>query len=651
MSKPEFSIIIPIKNRTKLNVNFEPPGLSIFENHTIESSGLPKYKMNRRGTDIILELLINNLKSLSGLSYNFEIILVDFQSDDYNPKKLRAEFPNVKIITEESFFSRGKGLNIGLKHSTKKNIMFCDADMFFQNDTVFKNAFTELEKGKVFFPICFDLIEPTHQVGYWRESGYGIMFAKKNILEKLNFKWSEYETLGKEDDDAFEFFNSKKLVARYKVPGYFHQWHPSSKFFKNQNYKSANLENVNAEKLLINFDDNKIEDENFKLYLKCLKEDKRYHCVKALECDTKFILNSRKLPQIIKRKQIDEYEKKYCRKIINVSMERYHVLPLSYNLFIIRYPGNPKWLNKVLDWMTRIEIIGHQWTLHGSDKYQLSSSSLFAKLIKIYGGYHEFDKIAIRNKILKFLDAEDSMFKQDKEVDRIISESRQSYSALINMGYGVTNNEKYNVNLEKYFPEPLYFMTDSYWENPWRAGAHLSHYVFFCYLKNDYEKIEKVFERINKKYFKGNGWYHGNPSEEQILNGIMKVFTAYDVIGKKLDNYNGIVDRLLKAEGYSGGCGVYDYVYNLVRCLDGGYRVGEIKERLYKVYDLILEYQMPDGGFKYSKDTNKKDTYAGKEITPAGAFGSIHATTVFSMALSMMNNALGMGLNLGLAFS
>lgn len=655
MAKQEFSIIIPIKNRTYFKVNYEPPGLSIFRNHVIESSNLPKYKIDKRGTDLVLQLLINNLESLSNLvdKYDFEVILVDFGSTDYNKKKLKSQFPKLKIniIDDESFFSRGKGLNIGFQASTKKNIMFCDADMMFHTDDVFKSAISELDKGKVFFPICFDLIEPSHQVGYWRESGFGIMFGNKKHLQKLGFKWSEYDSLGKEDDDAHEFFNSKNLVTRYKVKGYYHQWHPSSKFFKNSNYKTASI-NPNAVKILINFDEKLVEDKNHIYYLDCLRKDPKYFCVNNLECDTEFVLNYRKLAPIAQKKQVEEYEKKYVRKIIYASMDRLHILPRDFRYFENRYPQNPKWLNEVLDWILRIERNDYSWTLHGTKTWPLSSASLFAKLVRIFENYFQFDKTKLRNLIVGYIDETDAMFKQNRDNERIISESRQAYSALINLGYNVVENNKYDVKIEEYFPKPLYFMSDKYWENPWKAGAHLSHYIFFNYMRGDKQEIENVFNGI-KKYAKKDGWYHGNPTEEQIINGVMKVFTAFDVVGKEVDKNmaKGIIDRLLKAEKYEGGCGVYDYVYVLIRCLPAKHREDEIKKRLYDVYDMILDYQMPDGGFKYSKDPKKKDTYSSKEVAVPGPYGCIHPTTVFCMALTMINSALDLGLNMNLAFS
>jgi len=652
--KKEFSIIIPIKNRASIKVNYEPPGLSIFKDHIIELSNLPKKDIDKKGTDIKLDLLINNLDSLLELldKYSFEVILVDFGSDDYNKKKIKESYKklDLKIIEEKSFFSRGKGLNMGMELVTKKNVMFCDADMYFKSEEVFKNAISELDKGNVFFPICFDLIEPSHQIGYWRESGYGIMFSTKKLLEKLNFRWSEYESLGKEDDDAFAFFNNKNLTSRYRVTGYYHQWHPSSKFFKNSNYKSANV-SPNTTKILMNFNEELITDINLKKYIGYLKKDKLLYCTNNLESDTSYVIFSKNLEENIQRKQIEEYEKKYCRKIKILCLEKYPILPDDYSYFE-RYQENPKWLNLLLDWIIRIERNDYSWTLQGGNGYPLSALTLFAKLIKIYDNFFYFDKTKLRNIIVRYIDESDLMFKPSNDIDKIISESRQGYSALINLGYNIIVNEKYNVKLENYYGKPLYFMNDKYWENPWKAGAHLSHYIFFCNMKNDHKEINNVFNEL-KKYKKKDGWYYGNPTEEQIINGIMKVLTAFDIIGKEInpDIGKGIIDRLLSTDKYAGGCGVYDYVYVLVRCLAIKHRENEIRTRLYKVYDTILEYQMPDGGFKYSKDINKKDTYSGKEITPAGPYGCIHATTVFSMALTMMNKALDMGLNINLAFS
>lgn len=652
--KPEFSIIIPLINRASIDVNFEPAGLNIFRDHNIHLSGLPKKKITKRGTDLRLNLLLENLKSLRKFinNYNFEVIIVDFGSKDYNKKKLISDYEelNLKIVEEKRFFSRGYGLNVGFKYVTKNNILYCDADMYFYTDEIFKSAINELNKNKVFFPVCFDLIEPSHQIGYWRETGYGIFFIRKKLVEERKFLWSEYNSLGKEDEDAFNFF--KKDASRYRVNGYYHQWHPSSKFFKNQFYKSGSKNYTNAIKILINFDDTLLPTELLKEYYKYLKNDKNYILTKKLEADTNLILNLKNEKKLVDNKIIKEYEKKYCRFIKQCNIDKLKILPKGYNYFKYGFPDNALWLNKFLDWSQRIAANDYEWTLNGNNNLKLSSLSLFSKLVKIYGKFFNFDKMEIRNLILKYL-RKDGMFNCNGDKIKIISESRQAYSALINLGFEIRGNNKYQIDMNEYFPEPLYFMNDNFWKNPWRAGAHLSHYVFFCYLSKFDDKIINIFNQIDKKYRNKDGWYIGSPTVEQKINGLMKILTAYDIIGKKLDKeiVPNIVNLLIKERGCKGGCGIYDYVYVLVRCLGYGYREREIREILFEIYDKILEHQVEDGGFKYNKDRKKKDVYSGSVVGFEGEIGCIHGSVVFSMALSLINHHLNLGLGLELAFS
>lgn len=643
----ELSVIIPLKNRTNIVVNYEPPGFSVFANHTIELSHL-KHHIIRKGNDIVLPLLLKNLDSFNKWrnKYDLEIILVDFGSTDYAMKKLKGLYHKLDliIIKAEGDFSRGRGLNIGLKKATKKNVMFCDADIMFTTDQILKFGLEEIGKGKAFFPVVFDLLEPSHQIGHWRETGYGIMFGGKNQMKELNFKWSEYDKLGKEDEDAYEFFQSRGLTERYRVPDYYHQWHPSSKFFKNSNYKTGK----SLKKILVNFDIQKVDNETELYYVDCLRNEGKYLLVSEIETDIDYVLVS-EYPELVDLRIIAEYEKKYMRRIPIHQLNRFDIKLSNFYYYGRKFPGNAEWLNKVLEWMRKIDSLDHIWSLEGTSLLPLSSASLFCKLVKIFGNYGEFDAKRLRNKMLKFLDHTDFMFKQDKSNEKILSESRQAYSGLMNLGYHIWGNNKYDVKLDDYYSKPLYFMNTSYWKNPWKAGAHLSHYVFFCQMRGQKEELELIFKDLDL-YWRGDGWYSGNPTEEQWINGIMKIYTAYDVIGEKVKVSQLMVDRALRVKVVEGGCGIYDMIYILVRFLDFDYRIQDIKDQLYLLYDRVLEHQMEDGGFKYSLD-KKKDTYAGVEIVPEGKIGSIHATTVFCMGLAMLDNALNLGMGLNLATS
>ena len=88
-----------------------------------------------------------------------KLFLLTFNSDDFDVKLLENKENNfnIRVIKKNDYFSRGKGLNIGLKHSSNDNILFCDADMMFKDHELFDSLYKEIQDGKVFFPICLDL--------------------------------------------------------------------------------------------------------------------------------------------------------------------------------------------------------------------------------------------------------------------------------------------------------------------------------------------------------------------------------------------------------------------------------------------------------------------------------------------------------------
>ena len=310
----------------------------------------------------------------------------------------------------------------------------------------------------------------------------------------------------------------------------------------------------------------------------------------------------------------------------------------------------PSWIVSVVNWMKKIEDTDYQWSLKGNNKYQLGSMSLFAKLLKIYANYYKGVPLQMRNKMLKYRNATTGLFKSVET--EVIAETRQALSGLINIEYGVKE-----FDLDKIYPDHnnLFFMTDEQWKNPWGAGAQLSHYIFFCFHSNKYKHIWAVLEKL-KQYEKPDGWYYGNPKPKQLINGLMKVFTGFDVIGIKVEPAmaKNIIDFLIRNKETRGGCSIYDYVYVLIRCMEATERRHryEVCERILKLMSMqILEHQMPDGGFKYDDKTETASLYYSKSITPNGFIGSVHATTLFSMAMALIDNFMGYDMRLVLASS
>lgn len=314
-----FSIVIPIKNRTSIAVDYEPIPLRVLQRNNIKLSGLEKkeIKMTRDGK-IIIDLLLNFLESLSKIKdedEKFEIIIVDFNSDDYDLNKLHKKFPalEIKIIKEESAFSRGRGLNIGFRFATKENIFFCDADMMVTTRDLFNIAYVELKNGKVFFPVCFGLCEPSHQLGYYRNSGYGMTMITMETLKNNGYKWSEYESLGKEDDDFWDFFSAKNLCTRTQVIGYYHQWHPESQEFKNRYYKHNDIK---KQKIFLNFPESLYSDIVINDLLKKCDCGSDYYIVHKLEKFVSGVISLENYANAVSTsEEIDNYAKKHNKNL------------------------------------------------------------------------------------------------------------------------------------------------------------------------------------------------------------------------------------------------------------------------------------------------------------------------------------------------
>lgn len=240
INNPDLSICIIIKNRSHLIVDYEEIPLGTLKKHSIELSGLKKNIPNIiENNKIKLELfklsLISILKQKKE-NEKWEFIITDFNSNDVEMDKYLKNILNnnpYKLISINESFNRGRGLNICIKNASSENIFCCDTDILFTSREVFDKAYNIIE-NRIYFPICFGLIEPTWQIGYWRKAGYGMNFFKKKLLKKY---WTEKESYGKEDNIFFNYYKSINLIIREKVNGYYHMWHPENMLFKNKYYK------------------------------------------------------------------------------------------------------------------------------------------------------------------------------------------------------------------------------------------------------------------------------------------------------------------------------------------------------------------------------------------------------------------------------
>ena len=309
------------------------------------------------------------------------------------------------------------------------------------------------------------------------------------------------------------------------------------------------------------------------------------------------------------------------------------------------------WIDNTVNFLKKIENKNYMWTLDGYNNAKLSATALFSKCAKIFSNYHKFDTTPLNKIMLKYKHPQIGYFVDSTNSrDDIIAETRQALSGLYNNGLDIPT-----VNLKLFYknPDNLYFMNDIVWNNPWNAGAQLSHYLFFLKSQNKTELIDKVLEQL-KQYEHSDGWYFQKPADHVRINGIMKIFTGLDIIEydyTKLSNIiKNITDSMLLSDPEAGGCNIYDYVYVLAKAVHINYRTDDCKDKLLDIYTLILTYQHEDGGFSYNPKSTTKHMY-GKIISKGHACGGIHGTTLMCMALTYINDVCDLELNLKIPVS
>jgi len=241
------AICISVKNRSNLVVYQEDP-IETYKHIadkiqlTPTDSHFPP-TLNRDAT-ITLNLLPKLLMSLRMVKTgndNWTVIIVDYNSTDVNVEAITEQIlgGHIRFIVNkaEGPFSRGSGLHIAAEVSKERghdSLFFCDADMYFTSHTIFERAAEAIKDGKVYYPICFSFIQPDHMKGYWRDSGYGMMFISTEKYFGTE-KWRHNVSWGEEDNAMRRNFSDSEII-RGKAGGYFHQWHPNSFAFKNLEY-------------------------------------------------------------------------------------------------------------------------------------------------------------------------------------------------------------------------------------------------------------------------------------------------------------------------------------------------------------------------------------------------------------------------------
>ena len=190
-----------------------------------------------------LPLFPRMVKSLNeaaaSIGEEVELVVADFDSDDlplHSWLERGAGYP-VRILPMEGPFSRGRGWNAAIDAAHGDYIAILGTD-FLVSPEYLRRGRRWLERGHVFLAICFSFRDHFHKTGWWRETGVGPVQFPKEAFEKHGCRYQEKEKWGGEDDNMLAQLSQHYPVARERVPGFYHQWHPQDPRWKDQ-YEDA----------------------------------------------------------------------------------------------------------------------------------------------------------------------------------------------------------------------------------------------------------------------------------------------------------------------------------------------------------------------------------------------------------------------------
>lgn len=227
----------------------------------------------------------------------------------------------------------------------------------------------------------------------------------------------------------------------------------------------------------------------------------------------------------------------------------------------------------------------------------------------------------------------------------IRAETRQAISALRLLG------EKPDVVYKGFWREEgeiEEYLGNLNWKNPWSAGSHFSHLLFFI-RNSDLENRERLIDFAinwvdNLQNPTDGSWYKGTPNLQQKVNGAMKIVTALKVTGRMSFQYpRKLIDLCLSATNNKDACDNFNVIYVLHyanKVAGNSYRVGEIKRFALKRLQIYRRYYFPEiGGFSFLlSKTNVY--YYGAKITKGLNEPDIHGTCMFLWGISIIAQIL-----------
>lgn len=205
------------------------------------------------------------------------------------------------------------------------------------------------------------------------------------------------------------------------------------------------------------------------------------------------------------------------------------------------------------------------------------------------------------------------------------AETRQSYSALM-----LYDELPGHIHLEIPSDEGQIskYLDRLNWKKPWGAGSHFSHLMFFYRLllksgtlqKDDFDtRVDYAIKWVNRlRDTDTGGWYMGQPTQMDIINGAMKIITGLNSVDRPDFEYpEALVDTCLSATNERHACDNFNVIFVLnyaSKMLDRKYRQAEIEDfALDRLNSYKAHFNENQGGFSFFPHATEKSYYHARQ--------------------------------------
>lgn len=234
----------------------------------------------------------------------------------------------------------------------------------------------------------------------------------------------------------------------------------------------------------------------------------------------------------------------------------------------------------------------------------------------------------------------------------IRAETRQAISTLIM----VNSIPQFPVeNLPSTVDDFVLWLKKLPWSNPWAAGSHVSHALFFYWYNGNYfnkptnwlDFIEGGFKFLDSIRAKDGAWYRGIVSQQNKINGAMKILTAYAWCKRNVKHPETLIDLTLGTESWGDGCSIQNNLFVLQQASRNcHHRKNEIINKARETLRNIELYKKSDGGYSFYRDKTQT-VYYGYPVSMGFNESDLHGTMMFTWVIATCLELLGIAKEVG----